>query len=290
MENTNKFKFVKGIPLIPEIHDVEEIERMCDDFEVRDNDVIIMTYPKSGTHWMIDILSLIYSKGDPTWVKSVPYWKRSPWIEVKGSIGIIKNQVDPRLLTSHLPIQLFPKSYFTSKAKMICVARNPRDIIVSLYHFCSQGPFHALYSNFEQVFDGFLQGNVFFGSWFDHIKGWLSRRDSENFLFVTYEELHQDFMASVKKICQFLGKELSEEEINLVVENASFQVMKQRMLEDKEFIPMKNTEYLKMITLRKGICGDWKNYFTVTQMETFNQLYQEKMNRLDQDLFPWDQC
>lgn len=32
---------------------------------------------------------------------------------------------------------------------------------------------------------------VQFGSWFDHIKGWIRMRNRENFLFITYEELQQ---------------------------------------------------------------------------------------------------
>ncbi|XP_072471964.1 sulfotransferase 2A1-like isoform X2 [Notamacropus eugenii] len=290
MENPQKFKFVKGIPLIPEMCDVEAVERMQNEFEFRDKDVIILTYPKSGTHWMIDILSLIYSKGDSSWVKSVPYWKRSPWIEFPNQSEIIKDQSDPRIITSHLPILLFPKSYFTSKSKMIYVARNPKDVLTSLYHFNNQLPFYSKPSTFEQLFVDFLQGHLNCGSWFDHIKGWLSWRDSEKFLLLTYEELHQDLHASVKKICRFLDKKLSEEEISSVVQNASFQVMKKRIIGEKEVGPVENIENLSTIIMRKGICGDWKNHFTVTQMETFNKVYQEKMNGLDQDLFPWDQC
>ncbi|KAM9034851.1 sulfotransferase 2A1-like [Sarcophilus harrisii] len=176
MENSNKFLFFKGVPLLSHIHDVEHIQRMQDEFEFQDEDVIVMTYPKSGTHWMIHILSLIYSKGDPTWVKSVPSWKRS------------------------------------------------------------------------------------------------------------------NLKVTVEKVCQFLGKELSEEEINSVMENASFQVMKNHILENKELVPAEDMKSLKIVLMRKGICGDWKNHFTVTQMETFNKQYQEKMKGMDQNLFPWDQC
>lgn len=32
---------------------------------------------------------------------------------------------------------------------------------------------------------------VQFGSWFDHIKGWIRMQGEENFLFLTYEELQQ---------------------------------------------------------------------------------------------------
>ncbi|XP_051846955.1 sulfotransferase 2A1-like [Antechinus flavipes] len=290
MQNPKKFLFFKGIPLFPTFHDVEHIHRMQDEFEFQDEDVIVVTYPKSGTHWMVHILSLIYSKGDPTWVTSVPHWKRCPWIETKNNIEMLKNKADFHLFTSHLPVHLFPKSYFTSKAKILYVARNPRDILVSLYHFKNHVPSYPLCPTFEHFLEDFLQGNVLYGSWFDHIKGWLSMRNSEKFLFLTYEELHQNLKVSVEKICQFLGKELSEEEINSVMKNASFQVMKKHIMENKEPMPIKNTESVKNFLMRKGICGDWKNHFTVTQMETFSKQYQEKMKGMDQDLFPWDQC
>ncbi|XP_074163215.1 sulfotransferase 2A1-like [Sminthopsis crassicaudata] len=288
MENPTKFFFFKGIPFLHTYYDMEYIQRLRDEFKLQDEDVIIVTYPKSGTHWMIHILSLIYSKGDPTWVKSVPYWKRCPWIE--GEKQMANNRTDCRLFTSHLPVHLFPKAYFTSKAKILYVARNPRDILVSLFHFRNYIPCYPLWSTFEHFFEEFLQGKVLYGSWFDHIKGWLPMRNSEKFLFLTYEELHQNPKVSVEKICQFLGKELNKEKINSVVENSSFPVMKNHILETKEPMPVENMETCRIMLMRKGICGDWKNHFTVTQMETFNKLYQEKMKGMDQDLFPWDQC
>lgn len=32
---------------------------------------------------------------------------------------------------------------------------------------------------------------VQFGSWFDHIKGWIRMQGKDNFLFITYEELQK---------------------------------------------------------------------------------------------------
>ncbi|XP_044522212.1 sulfotransferase 2A1 [Gracilinanus agilis] len=290
MEKPSKCTFLQGIFLPPAFYNVEAIKRMQDEFEVRNQDVIIVTYPRSGTHWMIDIISLIYSKGDATWIKSVPFWKRSPWIEIEYGMEMVKNKADPRLFTSHLPIHLFPKTYFTSKAKVIYLARNPKDIIVSLYHLQKQMPFSQSCLTFEQVFEKFQQGNVPFGSWFDHIKGWLSRKDPESFLLLTYEELHQDLKASVEQICHFLGKELREKEISSVMENAVFPVVKRHILENNEHMPTENMEHIKVQIMRKGICGDWKNHFTVAQVHAFNKLYQEKMEELGTDLFPWDQC
>ena len=76
---------------------------------------------------MIEILSLILKDGDPSWIHSVPIWKRSPWCEAIMGAFSLPNQPSPRLMRSHLPIQLFAKAFFNSKAKVqeeggVCVS------------------------------------------------------------------------------------------------------------------------------------------------------------------------
>lgn len=67
---------------------------------------------------MIEIISLILKDGDPSWIQSVPIWKRSPWCEAIMGAFSLPNQPSPRLMSSHLPIQLFTKAFFNSKAKV----------------------------------------------------------------------------------------------------------------------------------------------------------------------------
>uniref|UniRef100_A0A8C3S757 Sulfotransferase n=1 Tax=Chelydra serpentina TaxID=8475 RepID=A0A8C3S757_CHESE len=88
------------------------------EFQVRDDDIFNVTYPKSGTHWMLEILSLIRCDGDPGWVHSVLNWERAPWVGSQKGLEAALKYPPPRLLCSHLPVQLFPRSLQGSKAKV----------------------------------------------------------------------------------------------------------------------------------------------------------------------------
>ncbi|KAM7340276.1 hypothetical protein ACRRTK_000891 [Alexandromys fortis] len=112
------YLWFEGIPFSAVGIEKEILKEISDKFVVRDEDTIILTYPKSGTNWMIEIVCLIQTKGNPQWIQSVPTWERSPWLETTMGYTILTNQEGPRLITSHLPFHLFPKSFFSSKAKV----------------------------------------------------------------------------------------------------------------------------------------------------------------------------
>nr|XP_006115860.1 sulfotransferase family cytosolic 2B member 1-like [Pelodiscus sinensis] len=181
----------KGIPFSAEIYDPETIDFVGNCFQVLDDDIFSVTYPKSGSNWMQEILTLIWQQGDPSWSLSVPIWERIPWLDLSENMEKLKAAKPPRLISSHLPIQLFPKSFWGSKAKVIYTVRNPKDLLVSLYHFSKLANFLEEPESLEELLGAFLQGEVLFGSWFDHVKGWLGLRGRENFFCISYEELQE---------------------------------------------------------------------------------------------------
>uniref|UniRef100_A0A8C9P6L2 Sulfotransferase n=1 Tax=Spermophilus dauricus TaxID=99837 RepID=A0A8C9P6L2_SPEDA len=186
----------KGILFPVGLYSPESISQAENTSNVRDDDIFIITYPKSGTTWMIEILSLILKNGDPSWIRSVPIWERAPWCETIISAFSLQDQTSPRLLSSHLPIQLFPKAFFSTKAKVIYLSRNPRDVVVSFYHY--------------------------------------------------------------SKIA--------------------------RQLKD----PGTPDQFLENFLKGEGVCGDWKNHFTVAQSEAFDRVYREQMRGVQ--AFPWDEA
>ncbi|XP_038655554.1 amine sulfotransferase-like isoform X2 [Scyliorhinus canicula] len=272
--------FSQGCNFISNVHNVEYLEKLHS-FEIRDSDVVAVTYPKSGTVWMQQILSLIHSDGDPATVQSKPASERVPWIELP--FLDFQSQPSPRLSVTHLPYHLIPEGLKKKNGKVIYVIRNPKDVIVSLYHFqnyitCLDTP-----SSFEDFLKQFLEGKVVFSSWFDHIQGWYTHKDEFNILFITYEEMKQDLRTSIQKICDFLGKKL-DDKLDTVVKHCTFKNMKLNPMANYENVENKNSSGA---FLRKGIIGDWKNHFTVAQSEMFDRIFQERMKDFPLK-FIWD--
>lgn len=278
----------KGVPFPSGLYSPESISLAENSPDVRDDDIFIVTYPKSGTSWMIEIVSLILKDGDPSWVRSVPIWERAPWCETIVSAFSIPDQPSPRLRSSHLPRQLFTKAFFNSKAKVIYLGRNPRDVVVSLYHYSKIAGQLKDPGKPDQFLQDFLKGEVQFGSWFDHIKGWIRMQGQENFLFITYEEMQQDLERSVRRVCEFLGRQLDEEALGSVLAHSAFGAMKANTMSNYTLLPASLLDHSQGAFLRKGVCGDWKNHFTVAQSEAFDRVYRRQMQGLP--AFAWDEA
>ncbi|XP_076694785.1 sulfotransferase 2A1-like isoform X2 [Callospermophilus lateralis] len=166
---SDDYLWFEGLPFHVLGCSYEVIKEVCAQFVIKDEDIVTVSYPKSGTHWLVEILCLIHSKGDTKWIGSVPIWERAPWLESDEGYKLLNDREGPRLLASHLPFHLFPKSFFTSKAKVIYIMRNPKDILVSGYYFYTMANLSKKPESLEQYFQWFIQGNGIVGDWKNHL-------------------------------------------------------------------------------------------------------------------------
>ncbi|XP_060644098.2 sulfotransferase 2B1-like [Anolis sagrei] len=264
-----------GIQFPGHLHTQDSLQAAAS-FPFRPSDVLLVTYPKSGTTWMQEILTFIHSEGDPEPAKTIPNWARLPWLEHL-YMGTLMEPKGPRLLTTHLPYPALEEALAKAKPKVIYVARNPKDVAVSYYHFCRMANFFPDPGSFEEFAQKFLDGTVHYGSWFEHIKGWLSCQDELNITYFTYEELHQDLEGCVERLSAFLGLPMKPGLVESIRMHCSFASMSKNTMVNTTLIPKEILDTSKGQFMRKGIAGDWKNHFSAPLSERFNTKFQEEL-------------
>eukprot|EP01104_Vermistella_antarctica_P016183 TRINITY_DN5479_c0_g1_i1.p1 TRINITY_DN5479_c0_g1~~TRINITY_DN5479_c0_g1_i1.p1 ORF type:complete len:328 (-),score=87.16 TRINITY_DN5479_c0_g1_i1:78-974(-) len=234
------------------------------DLVPHDDDVFIVTYPKSGTTWTQQIVHLLLRKeqGEKLLTNAVP------WLEETG-LEVMDTVPAPRAFKLHSAHKFTPKS---TKARFIYVARGGRDVAVSMFHHSRLWKTFDYFGDWDHWFNLFVNGNVEYGKWSDHITGWYEHKDEENILFLSFDEMLADPLASIKSIASFLSLERTPEELQSVVELSSFANMKTNTLVNYADEASKSRQNPRDNGFfRKGTKNDWSNYFTPAQIEEFHE-------------------
>lgn len=253
-------------------HTNTEILQKCSQFKFRSDDVVIATFPRSGTTvtqeivWQI-INHDIIKKGE----KYGSLMQRVPFLEMdfafKGingkpnSIDSLQTWTKQRLIKTHLPYSFIKDEFENTNPKMIIVMRNPKDNVVSCYNFyCGH---EIIKSNipFAEYWKSYMTGESVNGDFRDFHLQWWSLRERENILIVRYEDIVQQPFQQIRSIALFLGYDLSAEKIDAIVFNTTFDAMSKN---EHVNVPLKNGSDK---FLRKGQISDWKTWLTVVQNE-----------------------
>ncbi|XP_073337552.1 amine sulfotransferase-like [Pagrus major] len=248
--------------------------------DIHPTDIFLVTYPKSGTVWMQQILVQIMEAALPGWGGDATNRIKIPWLEERLIDDPFRERPEPRIFGSHLPPDMLPVGVKEKRVKVsvVYVWRNPKDILVSMYHFAHSWVLLETPESFEDFYQQFLDGDVYMGSWFDHVREYCAAQDELDVHFVQYEEMSKDLRGEVVKLCAFLGKDLTDEAIDRVVEMSTFKNMKTNPKANyKDLVEINR---YKKETMRKGKAGDWKNVFTVAQNEHFDSVFKDRMSDL----------
>jgi len=194
------------------------------------------------------------------------------------SLELAESKPSPRILKTHLCIDMLPGQLMEKGAKIVYVARNPRDTCVSYYHHWKL--FHGFEGSWDDFFDAFV-GDMcgYYEPFKQHVLGYLKQRNQNNVLFITFEEMKKDLPSVIRKTADFLNKSLNGEDIANLAEHLSFNSMKKNKAVNKvDFV----ATGLKMEGvfrpgefMRKGEIGDWRSYFTKDQKQRM-ELWEEK--------------
>ena len=74
----------------------------------------------------------------------------------------------PRIIKTHLPVEMLPPK-LTEKARVIFLARNPKDSCVSWFKHEKLMPTHSLAGSFADLARLYIKGEVLFGNYWAHL-------------------------------------------------------------------------------------------------------------------------
>ena len=245
-------------------------------FPLNDTDVVIAGYPKSGTNWLQVMLSNLWD--DWTTLnnerRQVPHLAGKDRPGYGGYLACI-GVGSPRLMKSHLPIDMMPDRW-PDHGKVVNIVRNPKDVCVSYYHEARGRKPGAPGSHklarpvdfpMREFVREFAAGQVQYGSYIDHTIGWRTF-DHPNLLKITYEEARRDTRGTLERVVAFLGKPVSDDRLEDVVAKTEFSAMKNNDLRFQMNVPDLREDRVGVgAFMRKGVVGDWKEEMSLADSE-----------------------
>jgi len=242
----------------------------------RPDDLAVLTYAKAGTHLTMGVIQSIYATKGLAKVNSLENiisleMRPAMMVFFQGFFSTDPNSTQdmddcksPRLLVSHLPWRCLPQPIQDGKVKTIHCMRNIKDVACSGFPFMTKMNLFIGGLTWDKFFNLFFSENMFTGSYISYLKDWYPHRNQSNLLNLTFEAMIKDLDGHVRRIAQFIGIELTEEEVKQVVFENTFANKKKS---SGKYHPIYN----------KGKSGSWRSKFTVEQNDFADAYIEENM-------------
>jgi len=124
-----------------------------------------------------------------------------------------------RIIETHLEHSLVPH---TPEARYLVMVRDPKDVILSEYHFMRSLLLGPLMPSIRHWVELNLTGNLLSVPWARHLAGYWRVRNQPNVLFLTYEDLRSAPADVVQQIAHFMRVTLDTLQLEAVMQAASF--------------------------------------------------------------------
>jgi hypothetical protein len=207
-------------------------------------------------------------------VKNTKLNTRYPYLELDGDNGQpeivgLPSYAPPRTLKTHMPFRLIRRWIEEDKVKTIITSRNPKDTLVSLFHFYKQIPEYQFEDkSWDEFFEHVQAGLQEHGDQYEWLLDWCNNKDKGEILFVAYEDLKSDPVSEIQKIAAFLNVDLSAERLNKILHDTNITQMKNSSLMRSESWMTEKTQFI-----RSGQSGGWRKYFTDEQSQWYDTKY-----------------
>ena len=173
---------------------------------------------------------------------------------------MLNDQKERRFIKSHLPLSLLPPSLLPT-AKVIYVARNPKDQMVSFYHHHRLIESHGFVGDLPTFAARMTKDQLMGNPFFPHLEEAWQVRDHPNMLFLFYEDMKRDLGSVIDQVAKFLDCSLTQEKKDQLIEHLDIKNFRNNSAVNAEigktFGFMNKTGNF----IRKGKVGGWKEEF-----------------------------
>ncbi|XP_026329538.1 sulfotransferase 1C4-like [Hyposmocoma kahamanoa] len=258
---------------------------------LRSNDIFVASYPRSGTTWTQELVWMVANDLDYEKSDAIPLTERYPFLEFSVYVHPLMKQRfieenkhsehklkllelvtgpgtqqlarirSQRFIKTHLPMSLLPPKVLET-SRVVYVARDPRDVVVSFYHLNRLIRTQGYVGDFKTYWNYFIRDLHHWTPYFEHLKEAWEKRNHPRLLFLFYEELCKDLPAAIRRVAAFLGKDFSEDEIAKLRDHLSIDNFKKN--KSVNYDVMKELGILipgEQGFIRKGKAGGWRDYF-----------------------------
>lgn len=270
-----------------EFHNHHFDSTVWNDFQFRDDDIVIATYAKSGTTWMQQIVSQLIFNGQP----DLPVAEMSPWVDLRVppkdiKLAALEAQNHRRFVKTHLPVDAL---VFSPRAKYLYIARDGRDVLWSMYNHHANAnaawyealndtpgrvgpPIDRPPQSISQYYDEWLDknGHPFWPFW-ENLRSWWAVRDLPNVHLVHFARLRMDLPGEIARIAEFLDIPRAALNWDAIVEHCSFDYMKNHA---PGSVPVGGAfwEGGAQTFINKGTNGRWRDTLSAAQSQRYEDM------------------
>jgi len=182
-------------------------------------DVFIVTPPKCGTTWMQQIVHGLRTRGSMDFDE---IGRVVPWINMAHDMGIDIHAPQAggiKAFKTHSTLDEVPKG-----GKYIVVLRDPKDALLSHYHFFENFFFEKGSIDLETFArEHYIPGRDVH----QHVTALWARRNDERVLPLFFEDMKADLAGTIERVANFIGIELDEELKQIVLKQSDIKFMQQ---------------------------------------------------------------
>ena len=155
------------------------------------------------------------------------------------------------------------------------ILRNPKDMLVSYYHFYQMNTLLGRYDrSWDEFFELFRHKKLAFGDWLDHVSGyWKNCSGLPNVLFVHYEEAKDNIHYALRRMCTFLMHNLDDTVLDQIADHVSIVNMKKNSSANFQKFEEQTVFRKADIFVRQGEVGGWRSYFNEEQSRYVDENY-----------------